>query len=224
MTRHLVLGVALAAILATGPATAAEIVPGMPSCLQSGANGVVSATLTPETGWSNVRVYFRESGTDAFYFLEMRADGGGQFWATLPKPEATTGAVEMYILGVMGDGTEVRSPVSTVPVTSSCRSDLTLEQERYAQNLVIGETDPAQAGLKVEGFLCDGIVWRIASTGDFRNDEACHDEMLAAIVEEGGSNITGFLTPMVLGAAGATVLIDEEDCPPVSPCVPCPVK
>ncbi len=223
MKRQLALCVAVAA-LACGPAAAGEITPGVPACLPTGGNGVVSATLTPETGWSNVRVYFREAGTGDFYFLEMRSDGAGEYWAALPKPATGTQFVEVYTLAVAGDGSELKSPVTTVPVLSSCSPDLTPEQVKYAQNLVVGETSASQAGGKVAGFMCDGIVWRIAADGDFQNDEACHDEMLAAAATETTPQVTKYLVPLVLGGIGADVLISDDPCPPISPCVPCPLQ
>ncbi len=225
MKRHLALAAIVAALLIVGPLGAAEITPSVPTCVPADGNAVVSATLSPQTGWSNVRVYFREAGAGPFYFLEMRADGNGNFWAALPKPKTETETVDVYMVGTLADGSEVRTTQTAVPVLGTCVSELTRDQNIYAQNLVVGETVVDQQGKEVVGFRCDGIVSRIVWNGDLRSDNECRREMLAAATGEEGGRRKWLIPLAIIGAGGAgagvgAAIVSDENPPDCSACIP----
>jgi len=150
----------------------------IPDCVPEDDNALVTLTLQPEVGWSSVRIYFRDHEEPDWYFLEMRAEGAGEYWAALPKPEADTEKVDMRLVVQDDEGLETSGAMKIVEV-KSCDADLTDEQERYADNLVVGETALAQQDEEVFGFQCEGIISRLEPDGDLRPDEACHAVLLA---------------------------------------------
>ncbi len=177
MTRRLattctLLLICSAAGLFTPPAQAEEIEPIFTTCLPVGDHGLVEAQLEPPTGWSSVRVYFRDAETEAFYFMEMRGEADGRFWAMLPIPEIDTEMVDMYFVATNAEGSVQGSSVQAVPVLDGCRQDISVEQVEFSENLVVGETTEAQAGKKVLRFKCDHIVSRIAIDGNVYPDAA----------------------------------------------------
>jgi len=173
-------------LLAAGPTFAQPgvvLTPTVPDCVPADGNVLVSLAVQPELGWSSVRAYFRAEGEEHWYFVEMRAIGGGQYWAVFPKPEAATDKVELRFKVRNDQGVVTETAASLVPVTSSCKVALTDEQQGYARNLVIGETSVEQKDREVFGFQCDGIISRLEEyTGDLRPDEYCRAVLLAAVV------------------------------------------
>jgi hypothetical protein len=205
----------------SGGATAPLIYATFPSCIQKGENSVVTATVTPPTGWSSVRVYFRRIGTQDFYYLEMRSAGDGQYWAVLPKPEDIPAGVEARVAVKDADGRETTGPVQSIIVTPECKTFLSPDQWRYSQNLVVGETATSQQGKRVLEFLCDGIISRIDAAGQLRQDNECRKAVIAAAA--GGS--TGkFLVPLGIGlvvGGGAVAVIKNHEKEPASPICLC---
>ena len=169
--------VCVAAVAHAAPPTLA---PTFPTCLSKGGNALVTLSLKPETGWSSVRVYFRRSGSPYFYYLEMRADGKGNYWATLPRPDEGTRSADIQFSVRDAEGVETRSAMTMVNVTSSCDGSLSPEQERFARNLVVGETMTSQAGQAVFGWQCVGVVSRINVNGQLRPDSVCRAVLIAA--------------------------------------------
>ncbi len=83
----------LLALLATlVPATAfaegPKIEVSEPDCLPNERNAVIRASVSPETGGSTVRLYFRRLNPEgAFYYDYFFAQGEGRYWTVFPKPE-----------------------------------------------------------------------------------------------------------------------------------------
>ena len=144
-------------------------------CIPNNDNGVVQATVRPEIGGAEVRLYFRWEEHGPFYYVVMEAAGDGLYWATPPKPIDENDQVEVYVTQVNPAGQEVgtRSEVARIPVTEDCDVRLTVHERGMAQNLVVGETDPEQIDRDVWGFLCDGIISRIDPEGVLRADGIC---------------------------------------------------
>lgn len=193
----------------------------VPKCVPRGGNSVVTATVSPETGWSSVRTYFRKVGTKDFYWLEARNEGAGTYWAVLPKPEDETIAVEAQVAVLDADGNETRGPLQKATVAAPCPCEFTPAQNERAHNLVVGETAADQKGGGVFGFQCDGIISRIDARGALAADDYCRKEALA---QAAGGEGRGLLLPLVLagsigaGAGYAAVRSDEE--PDCSRCLP----
>ncbi len=194
-----------------------KIAMGVPKCVPRNGNSVVTATVSPETGWSSVRTYFRKVGTKDFYWLEMRNEGAGAYWAVLPKPEESTIAVEMQIAVLDAEGKETRGPLQKASISSPCQVAFTPAQTERASNLVVGETAADQKGGGVFGFKCDGIISRIDARGALTADDYCRKSALAmAAADRAGK---GLVLPLILagsvgaGAGYAAVKNDEEfDC------------
>lgn len=195
-----------------------------PSCVPAGGNALVEATITPTTGWSSVRVYFRRAGTSDFYFLEMRSAGNGKYWAVIPRPEQGTTSVDLQIAVRDADGKEFRGPLQSAAVTTTCTPTLTSEQAKYAQNLVVGETMMGQRDASVFGFLCYGIISRIDAAGAIHSDDYCRKAVIAAAAGAPTTGINPWVPVGILAGVGGSVAIinnrggKEQSCP--CPCQP----
>lgn len=213
-TRWLCAGVAAAA-LALGSAAQAQtpvLTPGIPGCVPQNGNSLVTLTVTPEVGWSSVRVYFRKSGSPDFYYLEMRSEGAGQYWAVLPRPESGTTLVDVQFAVRDIDGHETRSPLQQVNVTSNCTANLSPGQESFARNLVVGETAAPQAGEALLGWQCSGVVSRIGVGGQLRYDDLCRSQVLA-LLGVGASHKLALWLPLAAVGGGVVggVIIHNND-------------
>jgi len=188
----------------------------VPSCAPSGGNSVLALSTTPESGWSSVRTYFRRAGSADFYYVEMRSAGLGKYWAALPRPEDATTVVEVQMAVRDAEGKETRAPLQKLPVTTSCSLILTPEQDRFAQNLVVGETARGQAGQVISGFRCDGVISRIEATGALRPDESCRrvlmEQAAAAADEENKRKVI----PLILLGGGGVALVTHKEPPEAS--------
>ena len=67
-------------------------------CFVRNTHARVEARYAPETVVQK-RVYFRASGTDDFYWVELAGDPGATPAAFLPKPHPTTESIEYYLQG-----------------------------------------------------------------------------------------------------------------------------
>jgi hypothetical protein len=190
---------------------AETMTPGIPPCIPVRGNSIVSLSVSPETGWSSVRTYFRKAGSPDFYYVEMRSAGQGRYWAALPRPEESTATVEVQMAVRDVEGKETRAPLDKIPVTTSCGQTLTSEQNGYAQNLVVGETLPSQEGEVVSGFLCDGVISRIDSGGNLRPDEACRKALMAAAAQN-----RKIIIPLIILGAGGIVYVTHREPPEAS--------
>ena len=214
--------VAVAAVLGAAIAQAAPPIlnPSATTCVAKNGNTLVSLSLKPATGWSSVRVYFRKTGSPDFYYLELRSDGMGNYWGTLPQPDGGTHSVDLQYVVKDGEGVETRSPLQTVNVTSSCITKLSPEQERFAHNLVVGETVIGQAGAVLDGWQCTGVVSRINVNGQLRPDATCR--AVAIAYAAGATEKILLPAALVAGAAVGGVIIykrehREQSCP--CPCL-----
>ncbi len=213
---------AVAAVLIALPLWAAPpiLTPAGPSCVPARANSVVAVTVQPPSGWSSVRVYFREAGSNDFYYLEMRAGQDGRYWAALPRPVEHATAVDLQVAVKDAEGKETRGPMQRVAVTAGCNIVLTPEEASFAQNLVVGETAPAQKNSAILGFLCVGVISRIDSTGVLSSDEYCRKALLAeAAGAEGKRKV---LVPLLVvgGAGGAIAVVRHNEKHEASPSHP----
>jgi hypothetical protein len=183
----------------------------VPNCAPTRGNSVISLSTTPETGWSLVRTYFRKAGSSDFYHVEMRSAGRGKYWAALPRPEESTTTVEVQMAVRDAEGKETRTPLQKVPVTPSCSLNLTPEQNGYAQNLVVGETVPSQAGQFVAGFLCEGVISRIDASGNLKPDDSCRMVLMTeAAVAADEENRRRLMPPTNLGGGGVALSRHQE--------------
>lgn len=183
-------------------------------CLPEERNGVIDATVEPEVGGATVRLFFRWDDHGAMYFVDMFAAGGGNYWGIPARPEARNEMVEYYVSVMDAYGrTLAKSESLFAPVRDDCRVELTPKQVGVANNLVVGETVPAQEGKKVLGFLCDGVVTRINHEGIMRPDEICRGCVIPWWMKE------EYVAS--LGAVGAaTAIILEDPGPEPSPSRP----
>ncbi len=210
----LLAGLALIAASFAAPLRAQEpsIQPEQVKCVPNRANGLITATVQPEIGGAEVRLYFRWDGHGDFYYVVMEASGGGTYWVTPPKPTDENRRIEYYVAVVEpkepegpdeAEGQVVGnpSPHLTAPVEEDCDVDLDEKELGMADNLIVGETKDEQRGNPVLGFLCDGIISRIGRDGILRADEICRRCIVAwwdrpralvpaAVLLGGGTTVT----------------------------------
>lgn len=111
--------------------------------------------------------------------------------------------------------TLARSPLRVVAVTDDCPVDLTLQEQGFANNLVIGETAFWQQGEEPFHWLCDGIVSRVGPEDVLRADGVCRACVVAAFPAP------ALLIPALAGGGvGIADIIEGDDEPPVSPSQP----
>jgi hypothetical protein len=207
-------------------AQAPVLTPKYAACVTPDGNALVRVTVQPETGWSSVRTYFRRSNNTDLYYLEMRSDGAGNYWATLPLPEQATREIDVQVAVRDAEGKEMRGQAGKVAVSGGCAETLTTEQQRFAQNLVVGETMAGQKGLGVLGFKCEGIISRIDWQGAMRPDDYCRGILAAAAVASAGVTAGDFIIPgsVVLATLGGIAIVKEDEKPECScvnpPCRP----
>jgi len=88
--KHLTVSIGLVLVLFVGAgASAQDIGTGPLECLPNESTITFAAEVAPEIdGSEQMRLYFRRlNRTGAFYWVEMNAKGGGDYWAVFPKPE-----------------------------------------------------------------------------------------------------------------------------------------
>ena len=108
-----------------------------------------------------------------------------------------------------GEGVETRSPLQTANVTSSCTTNLSPEQERFAHNLVVGESVIDQVGAVLDGWQCTGVVSRINVNGQLRPDATCR---AVAIATAAGATEKVLLPAALLaGAAVGGVIVYKRE-------------
>jgi hypothetical protein len=119
------------------------------------------------------QVYFHPPYHGGDHYHEMKKGDGGVYWSMLPKVAPGTTGVVYYIEVRDADGHATTSPPFTVPVKPDCPApDLSSDEKKYAKNLVEGLTAERQSAVP-PGFLCDGIVSFITSSGDLKANEEC---------------------------------------------------
>jgi hypothetical protein len=182
-------------------------------CITNDSNAVVAAAVTPDSAWSSVRLYFRRVGDPDFYYLEMRSAGDGAYWAAMPLLDKDTSEIEYYVAVRDAEGRETTAPMERGLVDTACVVQLTEEQMRYAQNLVVGETAALQRNTALSGFLCSGVISRILSTGELMPDEYCRQVLIAAAA---ASQERQILIPLLVLGAGGVVAIVNRDKPEAS--------
>lgn len=136
------------------------------------SNARVVATFKLPDSVIFARVYFRREGQASDYFLEMRRGDVDRYWAVLPCVEEAGGAVVYRIVGRDRSGNSATTPSIKAAVSSSCAVNLSEEEHRVAQNIVLGLTVPGQTQNPI-GFCCQGIVGRISLSGELRNVTPC---------------------------------------------------
>lgn len=142
------------------------------TCVPAEGNTRITAKATSADSVTSMKVYFRSNIASSEYFIEMRRDSDGSFWALLPKTSPATNAVAYRIVAKDSSGLVTATPLVTVSAASSCAAASRPEDARYASNVVLGLTVPSQSGLPV-GFGCTGIVGVITPTGDLKSNEDC---------------------------------------------------
>lgn len=199
------------AMLATaaGVTDGATIVPRPPSCVPDNENVVFSLKIEPASGWASVRIYFRKYGERDFYFLEARPAEPGRYWMVLPKPKDETKSVEYYFVARDADGKATSTAPQILPVLSDCKVELTPEEEKYAENLVVGETIKDQHDKEVAGFQCEGVISRIDTVGALTPDNECRKVLAARLVRQRKI----WIPIIAVGGAGGTVAIIRRNEP-----------
>ncbi len=159
-------------------------------CLLADRFPRIEAHLEPAAAVSRARVYFRATGTQAWYFVEMKA-AGDLFQGTLPKPKRETKGVDYYVEALDTAFREGRTqefrPV-VVGNAAACRR-LTMAATMASAQVVLGAAAGAPA--VPAGFANAGVV---AASGSATG-------AASAASAAGGGLSTGALVGVIGGAA-----------------------
>ena len=120
---------------------------------------VIQARITPAEQLGRTRLLFRAKGTPAWYFVDMRAERGS-FVGTLPKPLASTTAIEYYIEAVDRSVTEARTADYTAQVVAkreACPANLMTAAFVTSAKLAVGALTGGASALPL-GFSSVGIL------------------------------------------------------------------
>lgn len=220
MTARRAVASALAAVLVAGAAAPPARAGDLPKilheklpCVPPDGNARITMRVTSTSPVSSARVYFKSVRYDRDYFLEMRRQPDGTFWAMLPLPEDETKNVQ-YRLVVKDSEGMVASKDFVAPVDSPCAQNPTEEEERFSKNLVIGLTENEQPVVP-EGFRCVGVVSKITVEGEMIPHEECRQLLAYYRRIPVGVWIAGGLA-----AGTGTILIIKGKDKPVSPSRP----
>lgn len=190
-------------------------------CVPEEGNLKVRVNVTSPSPVTSARVYFhsllKKSGD---YYLELRQGNEGNYWAILPYPVSETTYVQYRIVVKNGDGLESSTEPYTLPTKSSCALELTAEETRYANNLVIGLTSESQPAVP-DGFKCKGIVSKITVEGELKPSEECR-QVLAAAALVGVAPVSAWIGGAAFAAGAASIATYQtKDCK--CECVSCPL-
>jgi hypothetical protein len=196
--------IVIAAMTCAPAALAAGVEVSAIPCISSTQNPRVVASVPPNI--RSLRVFFRAEGPGSDYFVYMRSDERGRWWAFLPMPEATTRSVVYRIGGADEKGIPVSSPVLTTSVVPTCPSQvMTADEQRFAQNLIVGLTIAAQSPIPA-GFQCRGIVSYIAANGELKPNDECRRKLAAAATSGATAAPTGTTAAAGAATSGTTGL------------------
>ncbi len=166
---------------------------------------------------AEVRVYFKSSGTNDYYFVQAPGNASGQYTALLPSPKPDTTIIDYLLLVVEHDGQVVKTERFSTPVDAADACPQYRSAQASGAMMVF-----AEKALPPEmGFMEDTAIWETMSAEArplletaanimLMTDESAerHDEMTTA----GRSGGFGKKTLLGLGlgagaAAGAAIAL-----------------
>ncbi len=118
----------------------------------------IDARVSPADRISRSRVYFRASGTTAWYFVAMTAEAGVQR-AVLPRPEKKTKAIDYYVEvldGSLAGGRTAEFTPRVVPWAGFCKSASGVAATATTARLAIG-AEPGSPAIPI-GFMRSSLV------------------------------------------------------------------
>lgn len=135
------------------------------ACVVADGYPRIDARFSPDGVVGRGRVYFRASGTDAWYFVEMKSEAGTQR-ATLPRPKRETKAIDYYVEALDSALSESRTAEFSPRVVaraSDCEAGRVLAASVAAAKVVVGAAAGAPA--VPAGFAGSGLVTTASGAG-----------------------------------------------------------
>ncbi len=124
-------------------------------CAAKGLPAEISFEVLSQEIPEEVRVYFREQGTEPFYLTHGIRHGAGLYSALLPAPMETTTAVEYMLLVVDENELAVKSTLFVMPVDTEKMCPQEYQYEPPA-NIIISAEQEIESNIGFEG---EHIVW-----------------------------------------------------------------
>jgi hypothetical protein len=127
-------------------------------CIVADKHPKIEVNVTPAESVKRARLYFRASGTTAWYFVEMKR-GPQLFEAVLPKPAKSTTSIDYYVDAVDGQFREARSAEfqpAVVAQGSACPSPLPAAGALASASVAVGAAAGAPA--LPAGFASAGVA------------------------------------------------------------------
>ncbi len=124
-------------------------------CVAVGLPVEISFEVLSQTVPQETRVYFREQGTDRFYFTPGTRHGHNVYSAILPAPMATTRAVEYMLLVIDRNKQAVKSALFATPV-----EEKNMCPHEYRHELPMRVVVSAEQEIEPNiGFEGEHVVW-----------------------------------------------------------------
>lgn len=127
-------------------------------CIVAGRHPRIEARVSPAEGVARARVYFRASGTSAWYYVLMKP-AAGVLQGALPKPAKATRSIDYYVEAVDSAFREARTAEfkpSVVEQGASCPGGLPAATALATASVTVGAAAGAPA--VPAGFAKAGIV------------------------------------------------------------------
>src|SRR5262245_7368183 len=127
-------------------------------CLIADKHPRIEVNVTPADSIKRARLYFRATGTPAWYFVEMKR-GPQLFEAVLPKPSKSTQTIDYYVDAVDAEFREARSAEfqpAVIAQGSSCPSPLPAAGALASASVAVGAAAGAPA--VPAGFASAGVA------------------------------------------------------------------
>lgn len=206
-SRQLVSIVAVGLMLMTTAAFGVEAPPLVTPvpCATPGVNPRVTAQIPASlTNGYRPRVFFRANGQTAEYYVEMQRGANGMWWAILPAVDTGTASITYRVGALDSSKNWVTSAPITTPTSATCPTvTLTPEEQRQAQNIVLGMTT-TQPPVPT-GFSCRGVVSVITADGQMRPATECRAVLAAAGAPGAGAAAPGAAAATGAGLSAGTI-------------------
>jgi hypothetical protein len=180
-------------------------------CMVANTNPQLDAGIAPTEQVQAGRVYFKSALGDAYYYVEMTAQGG-RYVGVLPKPRLDAGPITYYVEGVGRDYSQAQTPE---------QRSLVVEKQSDCGNrpaAAIGPDEPVRV-FSVGGGTALPPGFSGVSSVVAAGTSAAGPAVVAA-AGGGGISTTGLIIAGAVAAgvvAAIIVTTRDDDGPPASP-------
>ncbi len=158
---------------------------------------------------AEVRVYFKSSQTDAYYFMRLPVEVSGKYLAVLPSPKPDTTIIDYLLLVLDDSGRAVKTERFSAPVDEE-KSCPQYRQAQTSQEIIVLAEETLSSEI---GFGGNNVIWDMASDTPsllenaeeiaLLTDESAETEHSVKIAKKSGGFGKKTLVGLGLGAGAA---------------------